>query len=462
MMLTIKARIVASYTLLFGLMLGGFAYLIYQNTRHNAIAKIDALLESHADKVSTEVEEEFRDGTFPASHDILDLSTRGLDDVRLQLFDSSGEALLSESSLWSRLWRYERTARKKRRSTTVEIYDENYRLLALPLRLDDKARLSLVVVAPLEDVEEDLANLRLLFLIAIPSALLIAAIAAYAIIRRSFRPISRIIETSRGITAVDLSLRIDVPPARDEVRLLAETLNGMIARLAAAFQTQKQFVADASHEIRTPLTIVRAELEFAERTDDLGTVRESIRIALSETDHLAALSRSLLLLAGLDSSSDPFRLRPVQLDGIVGHCLERIAPFALGKDIAIERTIEGPIRIDADGDLLDRAVMNLLENAVKYTQSGGAITVSLRTEGRAVRLDVTDNGPGIAAADLPFIFERFHRSGSARAAGEGHGLGLAIVKRIVELHGGSVEVESRPGEGSVFTVRLPRGGAGGR
>src|SRR5690606_1755561 len=112
--------------------------------------------------------------------------------------------------------------------------DENYRLLALPLRLDDKARLSLVVVAPLEDVEEDLANLRLLFLIAIPSALLIAAIAAYAIIRRSFRPISRIIETSRGITAVDLSLRIDVPPARDEVRLLAETLNGMIARLAAA------------------------------------------------------------------------------------------------------------------------------------------------------------------------------------------------------------------------------------
>jgi heavy metal sensor kinase len=458
-MLTIKAKIIIAYTLVFGMLLCVFAYLIYESSRRAEIAKIDTRLESHADKLKAEIEEQSDENRFPQIDEFRDITTDGLPGVLFEVRDSAGGAVLKDSLLSAKPITFVTpTLMPRRKLSRINMNGERYRVLATPVEVDDRYLYSLIVAAPMTEAARNLAHLRLLFLISIPSALVLASVAAYIITRSAFRPIATMVATARQISASNLDQRLLVPPANDEIRQLAETLNGMIERIDSAFNAQRQFIADASHELRTPLTIIYSELEFAKRRVADGETIESLQNSLSEIDRLARMAESLLLLARLDSSTSLMTFSPVRLDELLPECVQLVNKIAEQKGIQIKVHVDEAVEIQGDSERLKSALLNLLDNAVKYSQTGGEVRVSLSiltSPYKQAQVTVADNGHGISPDDLPHIFERFYRASSNRGQGSGSGLGLAIAQRVISLHSGNIRVASELSEGTVFTVNLP-------
>jgi signal transduction histidine kinase len=288
-------------------------------------------------------------------------------------------------------------------------------------------------------------------------ALLLTALAAFFITHIAFKPITSMVHTTRSITAAKLDSRLPLPQTKDEIRELAETLNEMMERIDAAFRTQRQFVADASHEIRTPLTIIRSELEFAERNPGNAGAEKSLHIALEELERLARLTDGLLLLARLDTSGFSLKTQPVRLDELLIECVQNMQKAAMKRKVPIELHIDEAVEVSVDRDRLKSVVLNLLDNALYYSPKGGSIHLSLAILSRnAVQIIVEDSGPGIAPNDLPHIFQRFYRADTERSRENGSGLGLAIAEQVIRLHHGKITVESTLGVGSKFVVELPK------
>jgi heavy metal sensor kinase len=458
-MLTIKAKIIVAYMLVFGMLLCVFAYLIYESSRRAEIAKIDTRLESHADKLKTEIEEQSDENRFPQAGEFGDIVTDGLPGVLFEVRDRVGETVLRDSLLSTRLFPFvELTRMPSKKLSRINIHGVKYRLLATPVEVDDRYLYALLIAAPMTEAAQNLAHLRLLFLISIPSALVLASVAAYIITRSAFRPIATMVAKARQISASNLDQRLLVPETKDEIRQLAETLNSMIERIDRAFNAQRQFIADASHELRTPLTIIYGELEFAKRRVDDGETIESLQNSLSEIDRLARMAESLLLLARLDSSASLMTFSPVRLDELLLECVQLVNKIAAQKGIQIKVHVDEVVEIQGDSERLKGALLNLLDNAVKYSQTSGEVRVTLSlltSPHKQAQITVADNGRGISLDDRPRIFERFYRASSIRGEGSGSGLGLAIAQRVISLHGGSIQVASEFGKGTVFTVNLP-------
>ena len=280
---------------------------------------------------------------------------------------------------------------------------------------------------------------------------------------RALEPVDRMITEVREITdGRTLHRRLALPMERDELGRLAETLNQMMARLERSFAALRRFTADASHELKTPLTVVRAGVERAITRPEmppetLATLEET----LQEVNRMTELLDALLTLARADEGRAELHREPVDLRHIIeeaGETGELLAEHAgVGIDI---RLPSEPVVVSVDRSRVRQLALNLIENAVKYTPRGGQVSVELgNSNGRAV-FTVADTGIGIAPGDLPHVFDRFWRADSARTRTSeraGTGLGLAICKWIAEAHGGTIEVQSRPGRGTTFTVGLPRG-----
>ncbi len=243
-------------------------------------------------------------------------------------------------------------------------------------------------------------------------------------------------------------------PARE----IAERLNARLDAVASAEKEQSQFIADVSHELRTPLTVLRGSLEVAlEEERPTEEYRDVIGGALLEVRHLARLSQNLLFLARGQSGRVTLSFANIDLVKLLGEIARNIAPAACDRNLELSVDLPPePVRAFVDSDRLQQVFHNLLENALRYTEPGGSIRVRLTSVPAEARMEVSDTGIGIPAADLPYIFERFFRSDRARRAySGGSGLGLSIVRWIVEAHKGRVEVESQLGTGTTFTVKLP-------
>ncbi|HEY8424639.1 MAG TPA: HAMP domain-containing sensor histidine kinase [Limnochordales bacterium] len=290
-------------------------------------------------------------------------------------------------------------------------------------------------------------------------ATLAAVALGWAIAGGALRPISAMIETARAIASSrNFGRRVAVVQRRDELGQLAAAFNEMLGALQQSFDNQRRFVADASHELRAPLATIQGNLELLERATALPLAeREAIwRDIRDEVRRLGRLVSDLLSLARADSGQ-PLQRQPVELDRLVTDVLRAMRVEMARHRLTVEHL--EPVTVLGDPDRLRELLVILLDNAVRYTPEGGSIRVCLaRWRGRdgEVELAVQDTGIGIAAEDLPHIFERFYRADKARSRQTGGtGLGLAIAKWIVEAHGGRIQVESRPGQGSRFTVRLP-------
>jgi signal transduction histidine kinase len=455
--LTITGKIILAYTIVFGITLAGFAFVIYHSTRTAELEKLDARLDNHASKLQEDIEEKEKKGKPLLFEKLSRIRTEGLHDLRFRLVDRTGTSVLGDSSLAGlSIPPWPTTDHITPRREYVTINGQMYRSLWLPVDVHDTVVYDVQLVAPMTEMEENLGRLRFLFFIVAPAALLLTALAAFFITRIAFKPITSMVHTTRSITAAKLDSRLSVPQAKDEIRELAETLNEMMERIDAAFRTQHQFVADASHEIRTPLTIIRSELEFAERNTGKPEAEKSLHIALEELERLSRLTDGLLLLTRLDSPGFSLKTRPVRLDELLIECVQNLQNAAVQRNITLELHIDEAVELPADRDRLKSVVLNLLDNALYYSPEGGIIHLSLTIPSNdAVQIIVEDSGPGIAPGDLLHIFKRFYRADTERACENGSGLGLAIAEQVVRLHNGHITVESTVGVGSKFIVDLP-------
>ncbi|MHB0886631.1 MAG: sensor histidine kinase [Bacillota bacterium] len=307
------------------------------------------------------------------------------------------------------------------------------------------------VVRPLDRENEFLATLARVFALVALVGLAPALIGGRAIARGALRPVETLTRTAREITASDLSRRISLTGPRDELRVLGETVNDMLARLEEGYRREREFVAAASHDLRTPLAVVRSYSEILGRWGggDPEVVAESSRAIGRAALTMERLVNDLLLLAHLDSRTE-LEKSPLRLDELAAETVEEARAVAPGS--TVERGPFEPVTVLADAAYLRRAVWALVDNALKY--GGGKVVVAAgRAEAEAF-LSVSDKGPGMTEEERSHIFERFYRADRARGQG-GFGLGLPTAKAIVEAHGGRIVVESTPDQGSRFTLRLP-------
>jgi heavy metal sensor kinase len=262
--------------------------------------------------------------------------------------------------------------------------------------------------------------------------------------------------TASRISAGNLSERISVPDADNELGRLAGVLNSTFARLEAAFAQQKQFTADASHELRTPLAVLISEAQTAlARKRDAAEYRETVEACLDTAQQMRRLTESLLELARFDAGQEQIERSQLDLAETARGCIERLRPFAAERGIQIHCDLS-PTQAFGNADRLTQVITNLLTNAIHYNKPNGEIRVSTQTENGVAILTVADTGQGIAPQDLPHVFERFYRADKSRSRAHGRfGLGLAICKAIVDADGGNIEVSSQLGSGTTFTVRLP-------
>jgi len=305
--------------------------------------------------------------------------------------------------------------------------------------------------------EAMLTQVLIMLAVGLPVAVGVAVAGGFLLVRRALDPVERITAKAEAITQHNLSERLPVVRSGDELERLSVSLNHMISRLEDAIRGSKQFVADASHELRTPLTVMRGELEGMAQDAHLGRdTREALGSVLEEVDRLAEIVEGLFALSRLDAGESPGEWVRFDLAELAATTADQMSLLAEDKDVSVDCDSASGVTVEGDRARLKQVVVNLLDNAIKYTPRGGRVSLSVRREGTYAVLDVTDTGVGIPSDALTQVFKRFYRvDGSRSREGGGAGLGLSIVKSICLAHGAEVEVTSAPGAGSTFRIRQP-------
>jgi two-component system OmpR family sensor kinase len=337
---------------------------------------------------------------------------------------------------------------------------EQVRVYSRTLTDDGKSIAVIQVGASLTQLRAALASLMMDFLWLAPITLCLSAIGSYALASRTFKPIDHLISTAKRIKEGDLHQRVPLPATHDEVHRLALTLNEMLEALEQNFTRQRRFVSEASHELRTPVAAIRSLTDVA-LLKPLSEEKyiSTLRNINKEAVRLGSLISELLMLVRIDEGKTRIQKEPVCLDMLVEAVITNAQPLANKRNLTIQKQIAASVIVQGDEARLIQMIMNLLDNAIYYTDPGGCVTLQLSEEKHYASLTISDTGIGIAEEHLPHIFERFYRADPTHTSTEGgsSGLGLAIVKWIVQAHEGSITVVSKPDVGSTFTVRLPSG-----
>lgn len=454
---SIRLRLTLWYVLLLAITLAIFSAGVYIALRQTLYKNLDDSLEGRADIIAQLVTDGGRLSTSEVA-----LPGDPVDGEEFaRVYDLNGDLAFDNTSklfpVAEDLDAIQAALSGKTTQRGVDIGRVNLRVMTSPIRSSGDIVGVTEVGLSDEDVRQPLRILLVITAIGYPLALLIASGGGVFLAGRALSPIDALTRTARKISAQDLSQRLDMRLPDDEVGRLARTFDDMIARLDDAFRRQRQFTADASHELRTPLTAIKGQTEVAlQRDRDVEGYKQVLRTVNSEVDRMMRLVGSLLALARADARQIPISSERVALGAVVSDAVEQIRPAAERNGISISLRGDDQVKLMADQDLLLQLMLNLLDNAVKYTPNGGTIDVSWSGSNHHAEVAVSDSGPGIAAEHLPHIFDRFYRVDKARSRAEGGvGLGLSICRWVAEAHGGSIQAASSPGRGSTFTVRLP-------
>jgi heavy metal sensor kinase len=342
-------------------------------------------------------------------------------------------------------------------SARIEHVGTNDLLISAVPFVTDHRRYVIEVGESALPIKEVLRRFLISLLIGLSVVLVGAICGGFLVIRRALAPVKKITATANEITSLHLDTRLPIVETGDEIENLSKTLNQMISRLEESFQSVNRFTADASHELRTPLTIIRGELETSLLDKDLSkSVRETIYSLIEETENLSKIVQCLLSLSRLDAGSAQMERVRLDLADLVATTTDQMAPLADEKGVTLASRAQGQVEVEGDRVRLKQVVVNLLDNAIKYTPEGGTVTVGVNISDRKAQLEVYDTGPGIQENDLPHVFDRFFRADRNRFATiEGAGLGLAIVQSICTAHRGLVKAENHAKGGCRFVVQLP-------
>lgn len=325
---------------------------------------------------------------------------------------------------------------------------------------DQEIELFLEQAASLEAVDGVLNNVRLFLVLGIIIGTIVGVLAGLALTRTVLRPLDKMVGTAEAIAEGDLQRRVHMPSGRNEVARLGAAFDNMVNRLAAALEAQRRFVADASHELRTPLTSLQGLSEMLLMGADQGdsrAVQRTVRGMHNELGRMGRLVNDLLTLSRLDGTA-PVEFVIIDANKLIADVAEQMGPVAEARGVRLDFRLGGPAPVHADPDKLKQVVLNLVDNALRYSPEGSSVLLSVVNDPltRQARIEVQDTGPGISPEDLPHIFDRFYRGDVSRARATGNsGLGLAIARAIVQAHGGMIEAQSAPGMGALFRVTLP-------
>jgi heavy metal sensor kinase len=460
--LSIRSRLTIWYSLILLVILLLVGGLSYSLLRSRLLHDVDASLLTVAQAIQNTTPPAVEAGRDPTEQALRQFLGAELYDKFFQLLDPEGRLRLrSPQPRDDRLPLSEEARRNAAagRSTfeTVDLSPQGRtRLLTIPVMREARVVQLVQVGLPLERTQQALTRYAQTLLLVIPAGVALAAMGGAALARAALRPVDMMSAAARRITAEDLAQRVAPRGAGDELDRLAETLNAMLGRLEATFGQMRRFAADAAHELRTPLTTLKGSMEVALRAERApDEYRRVLASNLDDVEHLIRLAEDLLLLSRATAGLEVPR-RPVELEPLVLEALDLGVQIGQRAGVTVRAKELTPLTVRGEEAALRRAVINLVENAVKYTPTGGAVEIALTRADGAATLSVADTGIGIPAADTERIFEPFVRLDAARArATGGTGLGLAIARSIVAAHGGAITVETTPGAGSRFTIRLP-------
>ncbi len=330
------------------------------------------------------------------------------------------------------------------------------RVLTVPLQIGVHRIAALQVATSLTVVDSARTNLLNVLLASAVISAAVAALGSWIVLSRSLAPLETVTETAQAINrADDLSRRIPYSgPETDEIGRLIQSFNQTLERLENLFTSQRRLLADVSHELRTPLTVIKGNVDLMRRMKEMDD--ESLSSIDQEAGRLTRLVGGLLLLAQAESGKLSLDMKTVELDTLLLEVFQEMRVLAGGK-VKMKMADIDQVQVKGDRDRLKQVLLNLIGNAIQYTPPGGDVITGLARIGDQVRIIVRDTGPGIPAEDLPYIFDRFYRAEKSRTRGKGtgFGLGLSIAQWIVENHGGTLEVESKEGEGTTFAIWLP-------
>ena len=342
---------------------------------------------------------------------------------------------------------------------TVENARPRLRLVTIPI-MDNKKVTSIVQVGTsLEDFDDSMRRLLIILIIGIITSVSLTIGVGYLMAKKALKPVDKIRRAAVKISSRNLEEYIDIGARRDELGKLAETFNAMISRLRDAFQRINQFSIDVSHELKTPLTILKGGTEVALRkARDPEEYRALLASHLEEIDRMSRIIDDLLLLSKADTGKMQLNVSEIDLKDLILQVYVGMKISAEKKDVALIVDDLQDTRLKGDELKLRRMLWNIVENGIKYTNSGGRVEISSASDDGYVRINVRDTGVGIGEEDIKYVFDRFYRADRARKRESGTGLGLSISKWIAEAHRGAIEVESHPPSGSLFSIKLPVSG----
>lgn len=459
---SVRVRLTMWYVLVFGVLLSAFSLAVYLALSKSLYARLDLALANAARTAanSFQIETDEREGDAAAG--ALDtLTTLQLPDLYVAIYQ--GERLLASSypsdqpPVPPEASAISSTGDEQPIFRTVVGYgNEGARQVLLPLSTAG-GEYVIFITEPLHDLNEQLGAIRRIFYFGLPAALLAAGVGSFLLARKSLAPVVAMSNQAERISARNLHERLRVRNADDELGHLASVFNELLSRLDRSFESMRAFMADASHELRTPLSIIRGEADVAlSQKRDSAEYQATLAIIQDEAKRLSRLVDDMLELARADAGQRPLHITAFYLNDLVDECCRAAQVLAAQKGLSLSMEPAPDISFQGDEDILRRMLLNLLDNAVKYTPAGGSVVVSLKPESGAVKIGVSDTGIGIPAEVVPQIFERFYRISKARSrAAGGSGLGLSIARWAAEAHKGSIQVTSRPAQGSTFTVILP-------
>jgi len=341
------------------------------------------------------------------------------------------------------------------RHRTIDRKDGSFRSFQTRIQCGRQS-FDLLLAIPLDEVRAVLRDFRRLLLMMIPGVVFAACLGGWWISRRALTPVDKITQAARTITAQNLTRRLDVPQTGDELQRMSEAWNQVLERLEAALQRIRRFTADASHELRTPVAIIRATAELALRRErDVEEYRQSLRQIQLEAERMTQLTDALLSLATADANAVEMPRAPVDFNRLAGELVRQNQSLADSRGIHLKADLSArPAVAPGNESGVRRVLQILLDNALKFTPTGGSVLVSIAPVDNGVAACVRDSGPGIPADALPHIFERFYTAGRSGSENGGAGLGLSIAQAIAQAHGSRIQVESTPGAGSCFCFTL--------
>ena len=476
---SVRVRLTLWYTAMLAVVLVALSLITYFIFWQSTVQRTNANLAELSNAFLTTLDAEINDQRGPEAFKLaarVAITEHRFRDHVFAIFDPAGNAIVSSQDvptaalapdstpaglLSSRSFHrfLDASSRSDRIYGKVKGNEDGYQGFARHFSSSGKAY-TLIILQSLHPQEEMFEEITSTFAWVIPIAILLASAGGYFLARKSLAPVVAMSSQAGRIGAANLHERLLVQNERDELGHLAHSFNSLLDRLSQSFEGQQRFMADASHELRTPVAILRGESEVAlsKKVRSAEEYRESLSVLHQEAGRLSHIVEDLFTLTRADAGQYPLQPRDFYLDELVAECVHSARTLALARKISLNFEEAAESRIRADESLLRRMILNLLDNAIKYTPEGGRVTVSCRRVGEEYALNIADSGTGIDAELQPRIFERFFRADKARSRSEsdggGAGLGLSISRWIAEAHRGRLELTSSDSTGSVFTAYL--------